>query len=78
MVTARFRRTGSVLRGTARGACAGFEVRVSLRSPAAPDAIRRVLRLAHATCYTEACLQAAVPLKVLHELNGQPLAEDAP
>ncbi len=29
--------------------------------------------MAHATCYTEACLQSAVPVEVHHELNGSPL-----
>lgn len=73
-MAARFRRTGSVLQGTARGECAGFEIRVRLRSEAEPEAVRRVLQLAHATCYTEACLRWEVPLAVHHELNGEPLA----
>jgi hypothetical protein len=73
MVTARFRRTGSVLQGTARGECAGFAIRLRVRSTANREAVQRVLHLAHATCYTEACLQSAVPVEVRHELNGSPL-----
>lgn len=72
-VTARFRRTGSVLQGTARGECTAFDVRVSVRSVADPQAVRRVLDLAHATCYTEASLRTPVPVQVHHELNGTPL-----
>lgn len=72
-VIARFRRTGSVLQGTARGECAGFTIRLTVRSGADSEAVRRVLEAAHATCYTEACLRAEVPVEIHHEVNGVPV-----
>lgn len=72
-VTARFRRTGSVLQETARGECVGFTIHLSVRSGADPEVVRRVLQTAHATCYTEACLRAEVPVEIHHEVNGVPV-----
>lgn len=72
-VVAYFRRTGSVLQGTARGESVGFEINLSVQTGAEMDAVRRVLEAAHATCYTESCLRGKVPLRVTHELNGRAL-----
>ncbi len=70
---ARFRRTGSVLQGTARGECTGFEIRLKVRTEADVNAVQRVLETAHATCYTESCLRGEIPIVVTHELNDLPL-----
>jgi hypothetical protein len=70
---AHFRRTGSVLQGTARGECTGFEIRLAVRTGEDANAVRQVLEIAHATCYTESCLRGEIPLLVTHELNGLPL-----
>ncbi|GEM_PF-1838172 len=73
-VRARFHRSGSVLQGTLRGECAGFEVVLSLSTPAPEEAVRRVVRLAHASCYTESSLRDPVEFAVAHEVNGAPLS----
>ena len=72
-VIAYFRRTGSVLQGTARGESLGFEIKLAIQTGAEVNAVRRVLEAAHATCYTESSLRSEVPLRVTHELNGRSL-----
>ncbi len=72
-VVGYFRRTGSVLQGTARGESVGFEIKLAIQTEAEVNAVRRVLEAAHATCYTESCLRGEVPLQVTHEINGRPL-----
>lgn len=69
-VVGRFQRTGSVLQGTARGECLGFEIALSLRTSADIEVVRRVLIMAHATCYTESVLRGEIPLVLRHEVNG--------
>lgn len=67
-----------MLQGTARGECLGFEIILSLRTDADIEVVRRVLMLAHATCYTENALRSEIPLVLRHEVNGVPLELMAP
>lgn len=62
-----------MLQGTLRGECAGCEVVLSLSTSAPEDAVRTVVRLAHASCYTESSLRDRVEFAVAHEVNGAPL-----
>ena len=70
-VTAHFQRTGSVLRGTAEGRCTGFEVVLSLDADAPLEKVRRVLEMAHATCYTESALRGEMSIAFTHKVNGE-------
>jgi hypothetical protein len=73
-VVAHFEERGSILAGTKTGRCLGFEIRLSVSSSETQDAIRALLRQAHATCYTEDVLTRAVSLTSTHFLNGAELS----
>lgn len=68
-----FSRSGSALQGTLKGACDGFRVHLTVESDASPEDVAEVVRLAHASCYTEAALQSVVPVEKTASLNGRPL-----
>lgn len=70
-VTAHFQRSGSVLQGTAKGECTGFEVVLSFDTDADREKVRRVLEMAHATCYTENALRGQIPITITHRVNGE-------
>lgn len=70
-VLATFHEEGSVLQGTKRGVCEGFEIEVILGSEAPRDVLRELLRLAHQMCFTEAALAAPVPITARHRINGE-------
>ncbi len=69
-VLATFSEEGSVLQGTKRGSCEGFEIELALESTAPEGAIAELLRLAHRMCFTEAALAAPVKITTRHCLNG--------
>jgi organic hydroperoxide reductase OsmC/OhrA len=72
-VTAHFRESGSVLRGTKEGSCEGFEIEIAIESGAAPEEIAELIRLAHRMCFTEDALSGVVKLTTSHRLNGRPI-----
>jgi len=70
-VTARFYEEGSVLQGTKRGSCKGFEIVLSMESDEPREQIAQLIRLSHRMCFTEAALSGAIALNMQHVLNGQ-------
>ena len=72
-VLATFQEEGSVLQGTKRGICEGFEIELALESEASKEVIAELLRLAHRMCFTEAALAAPVAITTRHLLNGAEL-----
>lgn len=72
-VTAHFHEQGSVLAGSAEGACDGFEIDISLDSDAPAAEIAELIRLAHRMCFTEDALSHPARLTYRHTLNGEPI-----
>jgi uncharacterized OsmC-like protein len=70
-VTAHFREQGSVLQGTKEGSCQGFDIQLSIESPAPAEEIAELIRLAHRMCFTEDALSGQVKLITRHLLNGE-------
>ncbi len=62
---------GSVLKGTYAAHVAGFRTHLILESPAPPEAIARVIRLAKQSCFAEQLILHAVPIESTYELNGE-------
>jgi hypothetical protein len=76
-VTAYFLEQGSVLRGTAEGACEGFDIELALESDEPAAAIAELIRLSHRMCFTENALSGRVNLTRRHLVNGRLLAAEA-
>jgi organic hydroperoxide reductase OsmC/OhrA len=72
-VTAHFRESGSVLRGTKEGSCKGFDIELAIESDEATEEIAELIRLAHRMCFTEDALSGTVKLTATHRLNGRPI-----
>jgi len=75
-VTARFYEEGSVLQGTKRGSCKGFDIVLSMESDESSETIIELIRLSHRMCFTEAALSGEITLNTQHILNGQGLEID--
>jgi uncharacterized OsmC-like protein len=73
-VLARFREEGSVLRGTAQGACERFEIEMIFESDEAEEEIVELIRMARQMCFTESALKGQVDLAHSYSLNGRVLA----
>ena len=72
-VTAFFREQGSVLQGSAKGMCEGFDIELFIESDEPPEEISELIRLSHQMCFTESALTGNVQLTQRHSLNGQPI-----
>jgi organic hydroperoxide reductase OsmC/OhrA len=70
-VVGHFHEQGSVLSGTAKGFCDGFEVEVEIESDEPPEVIAKLVRLARQMCFTEQALAGNTAVKVTPRLNGQ-------
>lgn len=72
-VVGRFWSEGSALAGTLQTGCDGFDLELEVESPAPPEEIARLVRLASAGCYVEQALAHATPVRTRVILNGDPL-----
>ena len=72
-VVAHFIETGSVLAGTQKGTCEGFEIELFLGGDIPNEEIITLIRLAHQMCFTESTLTSEVKLTLHHFFNDQAL-----
>jgi hypothetical protein len=75
-VTARFRESGSVLRGDRRGRCEGFAIELSIDSDEPEPVVADLIRLAHRMCFTEFALATPIEITSNHLFNGRPIQVD--
>ncbi len=73
-VTARYRREGSVIEGTARVRCEGVTTELTLDCDDTAERIGQLIRMAEASCYTMAALREPVDAQLIPTVNGQPFA----
>lgn len=70
-VSARFSRTGSVIKGDASVACEGVEIDLSLGADASRDQLTHLVRMAEASCYTMGALRNPTPSLLRACVNGE-------
>lgn len=73
-VSAKYRRAGSVLAGTATAGCEGVHLELELDSAAPQEQLRELVRVAEASCYTAGALREPVPIELAATVNGEPLS----
>ncbi len=64
--------TGSVRLGGRRAELARFETLIRVESPAPPEQVAHVIRVAKNGCFARQALSKPVPIDETVELNGQP------
>ncbi len=67
---------GSVLKGTLKSACTGFDVELAVESDEDPAKLAKMIEVAHNSCYAESTLENPVPINRTHMLNGAPFDPD--
>ncbi len=72
-VTARFRREGSVIAGTARSWADLITTEVSLSSEAPDERIAQLMRMSEASCYTIGSLREPTRTELVVTANGRRL-----
>lgn len=80
-VTSHFHIAGSALKGTLASRCTGFDLQMSLETDEDEEQVRRLIQVAHNSCFTEAALERPVPIRRTHVVNGRPFdveCADAP
>ena len=70
VVTAHFLESGSILRGDKNGEAQKFAVEMSMDSDEDEEAIRDLMRMAHAMCFAEDTVSREVTIDFEHRLNG--------
>lgn len=71
-VTGTYHVEGSVLKETVQAQCEGFQQRLTLSSPAPPDQVAKLIRVAEAGCFVNAALRNPTPVTTQVVLNGAP------
>lgn len=72
-VSAKYRRAGSILAGTATAGCDGVHLELRIDSEASPEQLQELVRVAEASCYTAGALREPVPIELEAIVNGEPL-----
>ncbi len=72
-VAMRNKQEGSVLQGTVKAACLGFETRLEIESDETPDRIAQLVRTAENGCYTMQAVLGDTSVTTSVTLNGEPL-----
>lgn len=70
-MTGQFHEQGSVLKGDAEGFCDGFDVEISLDSPASEAEIKTLIALSRNMCFTEKALSGITAIQVSMKVNGR-------
>ena len=71
-VTARYRREGSIMQGTAHVECDKVTTELNLDCDESPARIAQLIEMAEASCYTMAALRQPVDAELLPTVNGEP------
>jgi organic hydroperoxide reductase OsmC/OhrA len=61
---------GSVLKETLAGKCKGFQINLFVDSEESEDDLRKLIRIAHNSCFLENALVNPVNVELMNYING--------
>jgi organic hydroperoxide reductase OsmC/OhrA len=73
-VAMRNKQEGSVLQGTVKAGCLGFETRLELESEEPAERIAQLVRVAENGCFSMQAVLGQTTVTTSTTLNGEPLA----